>query len=365
MTLEPEQLHVIRCYERLPPLAGGMERHIAQLTAAQRAMGVRVTELFNSGEPAGESLQVWSRKRLHRVRPSLLRSALFYGTAALRKIDFSDGRTRVVHVHGDWPAFFLGSAFGRRIGAAAVAASLHEWMRASHQLYSIALRGCGPIFTTGLREAGILSNLTGKTVIHLPSAPADMFFSLPEAGTEGAEVILVGSLSVRKKLELVIDCAALRPNLTFAVFGEGPDRDRLETLARRRELNNIQFRGMAMADEIHSAMCNSRLFLNTASAEGSPTAALEAMACGLPVVLTPSNDYSAIVEQGLNGIVTASWDPQEIVSAIDSFLGDDERLARGRDAARKTAEAHRWPVKARTVTAAMIDALTARRARLD
>jgi hypothetical protein len=44
MSIDPGRLHVIRCYERLPPLSGGMERHIQELTAAQRALGVRVTE---------------------------------------------------------------------------------------------------------------------------------------------------------------------------------------------------------------------------------------------------------------------------------------------------------------------------------
>lgn len=101
-------------------------------------------------------------------------------------------------------------------------------------------------------------------------------------------------------------------------------------------------------------MRTARLFLNTSATEGSPTAALEAMACGLPVVLTPSNDYSAIIEQGVNGWVTGSADPAELVSAMDLFLEHPDRLARAGIAARKTASGHRWDAKAQAVTAAMI-----------
>jgi glycosyltransferase involved in cell wall biosynthesis len=361
MTLLPEQLHVIRCYDRLPPMPGGMERHIAELTAAQRRQGVRVTEIYNSGEPAGEAIQVWRGRRLDKIRPSLLRWSLFYAAAASSRIDFSDGRVLVLHVHGDWSAFLLGRLLSRRMGARLFAASIHEHARAARWLYRVGLAGADPIFATGLQEARVLSEITGKSVIHLPSAPSDSFFERSEPSAEAFDVIVAGSLVARKNVEAVLDCAALRPRLSFRVYGDGPERERLETLSSLKGLNNLDFRGAVSTKEIHSAMSGARAFLNTAFAEGSPTAALEAMACGLPVVLTPSNDYSAIVEQGVNGRVTESFSPEALVAAIDEFLDNPARLARADAAARKTAEGHRWDQKAEIVTNAMIAAAERRR----
>jgi glycosyltransferase involved in cell wall biosynthesis len=360
MTLDPERLHVIRCYDRLPPMSGGMERHIAELTAAQRRMGVRVTELFNSGEPAGDAVQVWRGWRLDKVRPSVLRFAFLYGAAAARGIDLSDGRAPVVHAHGDWSAFLLGAAFGRFLGAKAVAATLHEWARAPRRLYELGLKGCDPIFATGFQEARHLSDITDKPVIHLPSAPADLFFAPPSGPSEPVDVIAVGSLIARKRFDLLIECATLRPNLSFAVLGGGPMLERLERLRSERGVKNLRFRGAATPDEVRSALCSARLFINLSLTEGSPTSALEAMACGLPVVLTPSNDYSAIVEPGITGRVTSGWDVDEVARAIDEFLDDPARLASAREVARRTAEAHRWDAKARIVTDAMVAAIARR-----
>jgi glycosyltransferase involved in cell wall biosynthesis len=332
-----------------------MEKHIAELTSAQRELGVRVTEIYNCGQPTGESMQVWPGLRLDLVRPYLLREAFFYAAAAVRnRIGSSEDRLRVVHIHGDWPSFILGSVFGRLIGADAVAASLHEWMRGSPRLHAFALRHYDPIFATGLQEARSLRQRLGREVTHLPSAPAELFFSPPKHSADPVDVIVVGSLVARKNVELVLAVAKRRPDLSIAIYGGGPEQERLEALKSENGLNNVRFHGPVEPEAIHSAMCSSKLFLSTALAEGSPTAALEAMACGLPVVLTPSNDFSGLIEHGVTGRVTSGWNPDELVVAIDEFLSDPQKHLCARRAARETANQHRWPEKARIVTRAMI-----------
>jgi glycosyltransferase involved in cell wall biosynthesis len=338
-----------------------MEKHIASLTAAQRQLGIRVTEVYNRGNPVGESVQVWRPSSIGQFRPYFLRELLFYSAALQKRFDFCDRRLRVVHIHGDWPSFLFGSIFARAIGADAVAASLHEWARGSPRSYALALRSCDPIFATGLAEAGYLGKVTGRAAIHLPSAPSDMFFAKPKSLAPPCDVVVVGSLVARKRLDLVLDLAELRPNLRISIFGDGPERARLERLRTAKGLKLVQFRGNAQPEEIHSSLHTAGLFLNVATEEGSPTAALEAMACGRPVVMTPSNDYSDLVEQGVNGWVTSGWDAEEIATAIDLFLGNPAMLSAAGAAARRTAENHRWRQKARIVTDAMIRALQAKK----
>jgi glycosyltransferase involved in cell wall biosynthesis len=205
--------------------------------------------------------------------------------------------------------------------------------------------------------------LLGRPVHHLPSAPAELFFTEPAEQTEPTDIIVVGSLVPKKQIELVMQCAARRRDLRFAIYGDGPERNILESLRLRDGLANVRFHGEAPMELIHSAMHGARLFLNVSRFEGSPTAALEAMACGLPVVLTPSNDYSALVQAGHNGIVTRGWDIEEIAAAIDGCLADeDRRLEMGKNA-KKMAEGHRWQAKGRFVTEAMLSVLEKRAGR--
>src|SRR5918993_925418 len=79
------RFRVIRSYFRLPPEPGGMEEHIAQLSRAQRALGVDVVNLFNSGSAAGPAVQLLPRLDLLSVRPALLRNILFYAAAFVQR----------------------------------------------------------------------------------------------------------------------------------------------------------------------------------------------------------------------------------------------------------------------------------------
>ena len=357
------RLHVLRIYDRLPPLPGGMERHVAELTAAQRRLGVKVTSIYNAGCPNGDSLQILKGHELYRLRPSLLHDLIFYGAISMHRKALSRSNVDVVHAHGGWSAFFLASALARAIGAPVVAASLHDFIKRNPVLHRRAMKRCDPIFATGLSEARYLEDVLGRPVHHRPSAPADLFFTRPTAQAEPTDIIVVGSLVPKKRTELVLQCAARRPDLSFAIYGDGPERAKLESLRSQAGLANATFYGEATIEGIHSSMHGARLFLNVSQFEGSPTAALEAMACGLPVVLTPSNDYSALVEAGESGIVTSGWDVEEITAAIDRCLANEDQRRKMGDKAKQVASGHRWGAKARFVTEAMSNVLEKRTGR--
>ena len=357
MSLGAGDLHVIRVYKRLPPEPGGMEQHVAELTAAQRALGVRVTLLYNRGEPQDEALQLLKGIDLKTVAPSALADLMFYSAAVVRsRAIHRDRPIRVVHAHGDWSSFALARAVAKAVGASAIAASMHGRPKASDRLLAAGLRHCDIVFATGQAEAQRLSKLSGKNVIHLPSAPRDLFFDGAESGAINYDVVAVGSLVPVKRLSIIVECAALRPQLQFAIVGEGPERDAIEALIANRGLKNVHLLGALPPAGVRSVLHSSKLFLNTSETEGSPTAALEAMACRLPVVLTPSNDYSSIVRSVENGQVTRGWDPLEIAGAIDMFTDDENRRITASVTSRRIAEAHRWSRKAEIVTAAMLAA---------
>ncbi len=203
-----------------------------------------------------------------------------------------------------------------------------------------------------------LSEALKRRVFHLPSAPAELFFEGEARNDRTVDVVSVGSLVAVKNLELPLECAARRPDLSFAIVGDGPDAGPLRRRANRLRLQNVRFLGAMAPREVLSILHSARLFINTSLTEGSPTAALEAMACGLPVVLTPSNSYAHIADDGVSGRVTKGWDAGELASAIDEFLGNPERLRTASAAARQIADQHRWSSKAQLVTNLMWEAVS-------
>ena len=87
------------------------------------------------------------------------------------------------------------------------------------------------------------------------------------------------------------------------------------------QLHNVTFLGSQTQTQVREVLARSRLFLSTSVEEGTPTAMLEALATGLPVVMTPSNDYGWIIDNA-NGLVTKDWSIDEVVESLERVLTD-------------------------------------------
>lgn len=340
-------LHIIRCYLRRPPCVGGMEKHIAALSREQRKLGIRVTDVYNEGEVEGEGVHILPTVKLRAIPSAAIRDFIFYTVALirLRYLREEEGR-RVVHVHGDWSAFLFAGILRRVIASDLLVASVHDkvgWPR----LIAWALKDAPLVFSTGQDAVKYLPRFR-----YLPSAPAEIFFATPEAAP-ASDVLLVGSLVKKKNYDLLLDVAARLPKIKFAVIGVGPEHGRLLHRSASCGISNIDWRGAASPSEVRDALAASKLFLNLSLEEGTPTAAVEAMAVGVPVVLTPSNDYSSLLGDDGAGIALDSWDIQTIVVTIKDLLDDvDRRTAMG-VRARECAAGERWHFKARQVSDAM------------
>lgn len=76
------------------------------------------------------------------------------------------------------------------------------------------------------------------------------------------------------------------------------------------------------------------VFINTSTISPVPTALLEAMACGLPVVSTATAMIPSVIQHGVNGLM--SNNPAELRQFVTELLGDEDyRNELGREA-RKT-----------------------------
>jgi glycosyltransferase involved in cell wall biosynthesis len=170
-----------------------------------------------------------------------------------------------------------------------------------------------------------------------------------------------------KGLDVLIQAAAKVcrefPRARFLIAGEVIDRpyfEKLQEMVRTLQLTeNVIFLGRS--DRVPSLLKLSTLFCMLSRSEGFSNAILEAMAIGLPCVVTKVGGNAEAVEEGKSGFLVASEDADSAADRILTLLRDPQRARKMGEAGRSvvatkfTAQgmASRW--------AALYDELVARR----
>jgi glycosyltransferase involved in cell wall biosynthesis len=136
----------------------------------------------------------------------------------------------------------------------------------------------------------------------------------------------------------------------LTVFGEGPDRIRLEMLARELGVaERVRFRGhVETSDEVWRELGGARIAVQPSAREGFGLFPLEAMAAGLPVVYceSPESAVAELVRDGREGICSPA-DPAALAEVLRRLLADDAERGRLRDAALARAAEFDWDEIAR------------------
>jgi len=345
-------VRILRIYLFLPPLQGGMEKHILRLTEEQRKLGCEVTVAFNRGDATGPSdIHVLRGINLRKVRPQSLRDFLFYGCLIL-KLVASRKYFNVIHIHGDWSAFLLGRVAANLVRAEKRIASIHGVVRRGvwSSLYRFLFQGYTMVYATGSGDAGYVGSLI-KIPVFWQHSGIDADFTMSGGEQERTiDIISVGSFVRVKNLALVLEIAAKMPEQTFLLVGDGPQRAAVEADCRQRGLANVAFTGQLAPAEVARYLRRARIFLSTSFAEGTPTAFLEAMACGLAVVTSCSNNYDELLRPGRNGYVIEGFEVYDYVAKIRELL-DDSRLLDGISRHNSAqAQSYSWPAVAKRIT---------------
>ncbi|MCC7264392.1 MAG: glycosyltransferase [Candidatus Latescibacteria bacterium] len=147
-------------------------------------------------------------------------------------------------------------------------------------------------------------------------APAREGVGLPP---ERFVVLFVGMLVPVKGLEVLLQALARldEPQVCCAIVGGGPQEAGLRELAARLGLlPRVVFAGPRSTDEVPRWMQAADLLVLPSLSEGRPNVVLEAQACGLPVVATRVGGTPELVEDGINGVLVDSGDPQQLAQAI-------------------------------------------------
>lgn len=130
------------------------------------------------------------------------------------------------------------------------------------------------------------------------------------------------------------------PKSKFVIAGRGSEEDKLKELAKSLGVSeNTLFVGFIPNDALPKYLTSVDVYVSTALSDaGLSAATAEAMACGLPVVITDVVDNRKWVEDGVNGFVVPIRDPKSLAERITQLLRNDGLRRRFGTISRKTIE---------------------------
>jgi len=146
-------------------------------------------------------------------------------------------------------------------------------------------------------------------------------------------IIFSGRLEYVKNLPLLLSAFSwvikTYPNAILLLAGDGSLRSELQNIVNDLDIHkNVMFLGHVDHDQDLPLVlnCGNVFAMSTITGEGTPCAALEALACGLPIVSLPSGELSKIVVEGETGKLVQSPDPEafaknliEVIHSSDSM----------------------------------------------
>ncbi|MCK9589321.1 MAG: glycosyltransferase family 4 protein [Terrimicrobiaceae bacterium] len=144
-----------------------------------------------------------------------------------------------------------------------------------------------------------------------PTKPADRDASRASLGLETGEmcVLFVGSGWERKGLRTAIRAVEKMKNTTLVVAGRGP--------AEAFRSGNARFVGPT--SDLSTLFGAGDLFVLPTCYDPFSNACLEALAVGLPVITTPANGFSEILEPGIHGGIVAEGDAPGLAREMEKW----------------------------------------------
>jgi glycosyltransferase involved in cell wall biosynthesis len=216
----------------------------------------------------------------------------------------------------------------------------------SHRVLAVAAPG----------ERALRAAVPGLSVATVHNAVDVTAYGGADPAATPPRAVYVGTLSRRKGMhDLVTALEILRDRgvtLPLDVVGGGHEVGEQEADELRARISGselpVRLLGSLSPEGVASALRSAQLFVLPSHWEGQPIAILEAMATGLPVVVTAVGANPDVVRDGIDGRVVPSHDPEALADALEQLVRDaDERVRTGANARARVCEGYDRSVLAR------------------
>jgi len=116
------------------------------------------------------------------------------------------------------------------------------------------------------------------------------------------------------------------PEAKFIIAGKGSQEVKLKELAKSLGLSDsVRFVGWIPSDQLPKYVASADIYVCTSLSDGGfALSTKEAMACGLPVIITDFGDNRKWVEDGINGFIVPLEDPKVLAEKIMYLLRNED-----------------------------------------
>jgi glycosyltransferase involved in cell wall biosynthesis len=331
-----------------PCTVGGAERWYRNLAERLAQDGHEVTYLtlrqWEHGEEpqidgvrvvaVGPKLALYTAEGRRKIVPPLV-----FGLGVLWHLLRNGRRYQVIHTCS-FPYFsLLAAAAARPLGRYGLVVDWHEvWSRAYWREYLGGVGGAvgyavqllcarlpqrafcfSRLHARRLRAEGLRGE---PTVLEGEYAGT---LDTPTAHPAEPLVVFAGRLIPEKQAPLAVAAFALAARrlagstLRGEFYGDGPEREALERAIEQHGVGEIASApGFVDASRIDEALTNAMCMLSTSRREGYGMVVIEAAARATPSVVVAGEDNAAVelVQEGVNGLVAPTADPEAIAAAI-------------------------------------------------
>lgn len=345
-------VHVVPYY---PPHLGGMEnaaKAIAEILSKTMPVDVLTTTCGAKGSPLVERDGRLTIRRLRAreiahvpLAPGLLIHMLRIPPRA------------VVHVHVAQALVPEMVWLGRRMRGGRFVAHFHLDVAPSgrfghffiwykKRILGHTLRAAAKVITFSMDQAKFIErtyHVDPRAISIVPNGIGPEFspaYALGNAEKHPLRILYVGRLSPQKAVpRLVKALAEMSQPAQALLVGDGDERPKIEELLRQHLLTNVRLVGVQRGAELVESYRWADVLVLPSDREGMPLVALEAMACGLPVVATDVVGNRELLSEV--GILVPP-NPTDLALALDQLAQDAHQLAELRERGLAAVRGYTW-----------------------
>ncbi len=359
-------MRILHVTDTFLPKVGGAEIAIDQLVRAMGARGVECAVLAQ--KVRGVSNAIAAPYPIRRYRnPQSARWAGWWVARHIRKMEKELGPFDAYIGHHAFPPGYACAKHARRVGRPAIiyprGGDIYEvsrfrkkpaaWRKLSWALATASRIICASRAMEQVVQAIVgVSSAEGRTVripngVNIEELRADAAASswARDPRLAGPFVLGLGRTIRRKGFHLLIDAFARLSaagdigDWKLAIAGEGREIEALQALAAPLG-ERIVFTGLVRDADKRWLLQNCRFMAAPSLEESFGNVALEAMACGKPVIASRASGFAEIVIDGDNGKLVEVDDAPALARALGDYF--DKDLTAQCAAALKTAAAFSW-----------------------
>jgi len=274
----------------------------------------------------------------------------------------------IIHTHTPFTAGW-GAVFGKKLCGVPLIGTHHTfyddylkhvkidyaWGRKFSWQYTVAYYNRADVVTSPSRVLGAdLAHYGLTRRLEIMPNPVNVEFFVPATsaaekkklkqrfGAGKRSAVYMGRISYEKDIDQAIrafsSAARHIPDATLMIVGDGPERKKLELLAKKLGIEKkIIFTGMLHREDLRDALRANDVFVTASRSENMPVSVIEAMACGLPVASVRAKGIPEIVDHGKNGLLVEPDCPEKLGAAIVQLFSSPTDLQKKSRTSRKLA----------------------------